>query len=52
MVALGILVAPLVLFGLFHKTRLHFIGIEYKRPETAKGLVFCSKATRATIERS
>ena len=30
MVALGILVAPLALFGLFHKTRLHFIGIEYK----------------------
>jgi hypothetical protein len=29
MVALGILVAPLALFGLFHKTRLHFIGIEY-----------------------
>ena len=30
MVALGILVAPLALFGLFHKTRLHFIGVEYK----------------------
>src|SRR5712692_610222 len=30
MVALGILVAPIALFGLFHKTRLHFIGIEYK----------------------
>jgi len=29
MVALGILVAPLALFGLFHKTRLHFVGIEY-----------------------
>ncbi|MBI4469543.1 MAG: hypothetical protein HY650_09515 [Acidobacteria bacterium] len=29
MVALGILFAPLALFGLFHKTRLHFIGIEY-----------------------
>ncbi|MCI0403088.1 MAG: PEGA domain-containing protein, partial [Acidobacteria bacterium] len=29
MVALGILVAPLALFGLFHKTRLHFIGVEY-----------------------
>ncbi len=33
MVALGILVAPLALFGLFHKTRVHFIGIEYKRPD-------------------
>jgi len=29
MVALGIIVAPIALFGLFHKTRLHFIGIEY-----------------------
>ncbi len=33
MIALGILVAPLALFGLFHKTRLHFIGIEYKTPD-------------------
>ncbi len=30
MIALGILVSPLALFGLMHKTRLHFIGIEYK----------------------
>ena len=30
MVALGILFAPLALFGLFHKTRLHYIGIEFK----------------------
>jgi hypothetical protein len=30
MVALGILLAPLALFGLFHKTRLHYIGVEYK----------------------
>ena len=30
MIALAILVAPVALFGLFHKTRLHFIGIEYK----------------------
>lgn len=27
MVALAILVAPVALFGLFHKTRLHYIGI-------------------------
>jgi PEGA domain-containing protein len=33
MIALGILVAPLALFGLMHKTRLHFIGIEYKTPD-------------------
>ena len=32
MVALGILLAPLALFGLFHNTRLHYIGIEYTLP--------------------
>src|SRR5262249_42025821 len=36
MIALGILVAPLALFGLFHKTRLHFIGIEYNTGEGKK----------------
>lgn len=34
MVALAILVAPVALFGLFHKTRLHYIGIQYTTPET------------------
>jgi hypothetical protein len=29
MIALAVLVAPIALFGLFHKTRLHFIGIDY-----------------------
>jgi hypothetical protein len=29
MIALAVLVAPVALFGLFHKTRLHFIGIDY-----------------------
>lgn len=33
MVALGILLTPFALFGLFHKTRLHFIGIEYRTPD-------------------
>ncbi len=33
MVALAILVAPVALFGLFHKTRLHFIGIQYGTPD-------------------
>jgi len=33
MVALGIIFAPLALFGLFHKTRLHFIGMEFKTAE-------------------
>lgn len=36
MVALGILLTPLALFGLFHKTRLHFIGIEFTTPEGKK----------------
>jgi hypothetical protein len=30
MILLGILLSPLALFGLFHKTRLHYIGIEFK----------------------
>src|SRR6267142_1269551 len=29
MIALAILVAPVALFGLFQKTRLHYIGIQY-----------------------
>ncbi len=33
MVALAILIAPVALFGLFHKTRLHYIGIEYATPD-------------------
>jgi hypothetical protein len=36
MIALGILVAPLALFGLFHKTRLHFVGIEYNTEDGKK----------------
>jgi hypothetical protein len=37
MVALAILVAPVALFGLFHKTRLHYIGIQYSTPDTKNG---------------
>jgi len=33
MVALAILVAPVALFGLFYKTRLHYIGIQYNTPD-------------------
>ena len=33
MIALAILVAPVALFGLFHKTRLHYIGIQYNTPD-------------------
>lgn len=36
MIALGILVAPLALFGLLHKTRLHFVGIEYTTEDGKK----------------
>jgi hypothetical protein len=40
MVALAILVAPVALFGLFHKTRLHFIGIQYTAPDgTSAGIL-------------
>jgi hypothetical protein len=34
MVALAILVAPVALFGLLHKTRLHYIGIQYTTPDS------------------
>jgi hypothetical protein len=33
MVALAVLVAPVALFGLLHKTRLHYIGIQYTTPD-------------------
>jgi len=33
MIALAILVAPVALFGLFHKTRLHYIGVQYTDSE-------------------
>jgi hypothetical protein len=37
MVSLGIVVAPIALLGLLHKQRLHFIGIEYAKPDSTKG---------------
>jgi hypothetical protein len=37
MIALAILVAPVAIFGLFHKTRLHFIGVQYKTPDGKTG---------------
>ena len=37
MIALAVLVAPVALFGLFHKTRLHFIGIQYKTADGNNG---------------
>lgn len=33
MIALGILISPLALFGLFHKTKLHFIAVEFTTSE-------------------
>ena len=37
MIALAILVAPVALFGLLHKTRLHYIGIQYNTPDGKSG---------------
>jgi hypothetical protein len=37
MIALAILVAPVALFGLLHKTRLHYIGIQYNLSEGKTG---------------
>jgi hypothetical protein len=37
MIALAILVAPVALFGLFHKTRLHYIGLQYATPDNKTG---------------
>ena len=36
MIALAVLLAPLALFGLFHKTRKHYIGIEWKEADDKK----------------
>src|ERR1035438_2455651 len=37
MIALAFLVAPVALFGLFHKTRLHYIGVQYGTPDGKNG---------------
>lgn len=37
MIALAILISPVALFGLLHKTRLHFIGIQYAMPDNKTG---------------
>jgi hypothetical protein len=37
MIALAILVAPVALFGLLHKTRLHYIGLQYTTPDGKSG---------------
>lgn len=37
MIALAVLLTPLALFGLLHKTRLHFIGVQYKLADGTTG---------------
>ena len=37
MIVLAVLVAPLALFGLFHKTRKHYIGVEWQEDGDKKG---------------
>jgi hypothetical protein len=37
MIALAVLVSPVALFGLLHKTRLHYIGVQYTTPEGKNG---------------
>jgi hypothetical protein len=39
MVALAILVSPVALFGLMHKTRLHYIGIQYAADGKSAGIL-------------
>jgi hypothetical protein len=39
MIALAILVAPVALFGLLHKTRLHFIGMEWTSDGKKQGML-------------
>lgn len=34
MTSLGILVAPIALLGLFHKQRMHYIGVEYAKVDS------------------
>ncbi len=37
MIALAVLVAPVALFGLLHKTRLHYIGVQYSTADGHSG---------------
>ena len=39
MVGLGLIITPLALFGLFHKQKLHFLGIEYEKDSKKGGLL-------------
>src|SRR5689334_2950664 len=44
MIALAVLVAPVALFGLFHKTKLHFIGVQYTTPDKKSGGILDRKS--------
>ena len=39
MVALSLLITPLALFGILHKSKAHFVGIEYKGDDGKTGAV-------------
>jgi len=39
MVALSVLATPLALFGILHKSKVHFIGIEYRTEDGKAGAV-------------
>jgi hypothetical protein len=39
MVALSLLVTPVALFGLLHKSKVHFIGIEYRGDDDKPGAI-------------
>jgi len=39
MIALGIILAPVALFGLFHKTRKHYVSIEFQTDDGKKSAV-------------
>jgi len=39
MVALSVVATPLALFGILHKSKVHFIGIEYKTEDGKPGAV-------------
>jgi len=39
MVALSFIVTPVALFGLLHKSKVHFIGIEFRTPDGKPGAI-------------
>jgi hypothetical protein len=39
MVALSVVATPLALFGILHKSKAHFVGIEYKTEDGRRGAV-------------